>query len=70
MKSNVISAGAILFFIVFLGVFSASSLAGSSHTPSGEGGSCGRPDLETEKKIIAALKSLSVTVSDSSNCGG
>ncbi|MGM9765470.1 MAG: hypothetical protein ACI3ZO_03840, partial [Candidatus Cryptobacteroides sp.] len=45
-------------------------LAGSSNTPSGEGGSCGKPDLETEKRIIAALKSLSVTVSDSSNCGG
>jgi hypothetical protein len=26
--------------------------------------------VETESKIIAAIKSLSVTVPDSSNCGG
>ncbi len=45
-------------------------LAGSANTPSGEGGSCGKPDVETESKIIAAIKSLSVTVPDSSNCGG
>ncbi|MBP1583651.1 MAG: hypothetical protein J6866_06830, partial [Victivallales bacterium] len=70
MKSNVISVGAILFFIVFLGVFSASSFAGSSNTPSGEGGSCGMPDSKTEEEIIAALMGLSVTVATSSNCGG
>ena len=70
MKSNVISSGAILFFIVFLAFFSECSFAGSSNTPSGEGGSCGKPDLETERRIIAALKSLSVMVPDSSNCGG
>ena len=50
--------GQVSFIALLLFALVQCSFAGSSHTPSGEGGSCGKPDLETENKIIAALKSL------------